>query len=364
MRRIFVRSFNKQEFAAANRPGIYDALVWQPLFDSPNYIFEEESDMSNSNSYPWWDDRVTCTASFARTEEDKILNTTTFESPKSLYSYFDSKLYGCHEYKKAMATAIWSSIHLKTKTNFLVIGPSGCGKTELARIFAKAYKNTAIFDASSVSAVSYKGHSTIAQCLMEVDTGKDALPPWIFIDEIDKAILKNDECGPMIMNELLKMIEGGQVFTGKDERSREAIDTTKVNFVLLGTFSDLKNGQKNPFGFAPSRDNTPAGGRITRNTLHDSEQLSNEFLGRINGGIIEVDPIERSDAVNMLCDPRYSPVTRLEKMYQLKIDLSEEKYEELVSMTAKYGIRGIYSELQSRINDALFEDCTIKNISL
>ena len=363
MRRIFVRSFNKQLFAAANRLGIIDAFVWWPLFDSPNLIFQEESDMTNTN-YPWWDDRVTCTASFARTEEDKILNTTTFESPRSLYSYFDSKLYGCHEYKKAMATAIWSSIHLKTKTNFLVIGPSGCGKTELARVFAKAYKNTVIFDASSVSAVSYKGHSTIAQCLMEVDTGKDALPPWIFIDEIDKAILKEDECGPMIMNELLKMIEGGQVFTGKDDKSRVAVDTSRVNFVLLGTFAALKKTHKNTIGFASCSDYAPETCRITRNMLHDSEKLSNEFLGRINGGIIEVDPIERSDAVNLLCDPRYSPVTRLEKMYQLKIDLSEEKYEELVSMTARYGIRGIYSELQSRINDALFEDCTIKKISL
>ena len=319
--------------------------------------------MTNTN-YPWWDDRVTCTASFARTEEDKILNTTTFESPRSLYSYFDSKLYGCHEYKKAVATAIWSSIHLKTKTNFLVIGPSGCGKTELARVFAKAYKNTVIFDASSVSAVSYKGHSTIAQCLMEVDTGKDALPPWIFIDEIDKAILKEDECGPMIMNELLKMIEGGQVFTGKDDKSRVAVDTSRVNFVLLGTFAALKKTHKKTIGFASCSDYAPETCRITRNMLHDSEKLSNEFLGRINGGIIEVDPIERSDAVNLLCDPRYSPVTRLEKMYQLKIDLSEEKYEELVSMTTRYGIRGIYSELQSRINDALFEDCTIKKISL
>ena len=81
MRRIFLRSFNKQLFAAANRLGINDAFVWWPLFDSPNLIFQEESDMTNTN-YPWWDDRVTCTASFARTEEDKILNTTTFESPR------------------------------------------------------------------------------------------------------------------------------------------------------------------------------------------------------------------------------------------------------------------------------------------
>ena len=320
--------------------------------------------MDDKKNYPWWDDRLRCVASFSRSESDVKINTETFKTPRSLYEYFDSMLYGCHEYKKAMATAIWSSLNLKTKTNFLVIGPSGCGKTELARVFSKIYKNTVIYDASTVSATSYKGHATIAQSLMEVDTSPEALPPWIFIDEIDKAILRDDECGPMIMNELLKMIEGGTVFTGKDERSREAIDTSRVNFVLLGTFADLKRDQKNTIGFISDKDNSSASAGITRDVLYNSHMLSNEFLGRINGGILEVDPMDEAKAVKLLFDPRYSPVNRLEKQYKIKIDLSEEKCRELIGMVTKYGIRGIYSELQSKINDALFEDCKIETLTI
>ena len=320
--------------------------------------------MSNIDKYPWWDDRIACVASFARSEADKKINTETFKTPKTLYDYFDSQLYGCHEYKKAMATAIWSSLNLKTKTNFLVIGPSGCGKTELARIFSKVYKNTIIFDASSAAPVSYKGHTTFAQCLLDVDTSEDALPPWIFIDEIDKALLKDSECAPMLMNELLKMIEGGQIYTGKDEKTREQVDTSRVNFVLMGTFAQLKRDQKNSIGFACENRSVSPDSPITRDMLHDSQLLSNELLGRINGGILEVDPICRDDAERLLADPRYSPVARLEKQYHIKIDLSEEKHDELIGMISKYGIRGIYSEIQSRINNALFEDCTMERLSI
>lgn len=320
--------------------------------------------MSNIDKYPWWDDRIACVASFARSDADKKINTETFKSPRSLYDYFDTQIYGCHEYKKAMATAIWSSLHLNTKTNFLVIGPSGCGKTELARVFSKIYKNTVIFDASSASPVSYKGHTTFAQALLEVDTSEDALPPWVFIDEVDKALLKGEECGPMLMNELLKMIEGGQLFTGRDDKSREEVDTSRVNFVLLGTFEGLKREQKNTIGFAAESRSVSSDSPITRDMLHDSKLLSNELLGRINGGIIEVDPISKTDAESLLSDPRYSPVARLEKQYHIKIDLSSEKHDELIGMISKYGIRGIFSEIQSRINNALFEDCTVERLSI
>lgn len=156
--------------------------------------------MNNQNQYPWWDDRNSIIEPTPR--KSQSLSNEIFATPKTLYEYFDSKLYGCEEYKKAMATAIWSSLHLHTKSNFLIIGPSGCGKTELARILADVYSNTTIFDATSASPVSYKGNCTISDCLLQVDTRESAPPPWFFIDEIDKAILKGGECASMIMNPL------------------------------------------------------------------------------------------------------------------------------------------------------------------
>lgn len=331
-----------------------------PLFDSPKIFLQEDPDMAKT--YSWWDDRRNNPMTITRDVEKEKKEENIFETPKSIYNYFDSQLFGCEEYKKAMATAVWSALKLRTKTNFLVIGPSGCGKTELARIFAKVYYNTTIFDATSATPVSYKGNVTISESLLQVDTSENAQPPWVFIDEVDKAILKDNECGPMIMNELLKMTEGGKLYVGRDERHRELVDTSKVNFVFLGTFSALKKERKNSIGFSAGTEIVSKSSPITRNSLHESGLISDEFLGRINGGILEVEPMDEIKAAKLLEDERYSPIKRLEKMYRVNIEVTEEKRHELVAMTSKYGVRGIYSELQSRINDAIFEDCTVKDI--
>ncbi len=313
---------------------------------------------------PWWDDRTKQMASIMRDVEKERREADIFSTPKSIYKYFDKRLFGCHEYKKALSTAIWSSINLKTKTNFLVIGPSGCGKTELARILSNVYYNTTIFDASTVAPVSYKGTVTMSQCLLEVDTSDHAKPAWIFIDEIDKALLKESELAPMIMNELLKMIEGGNIYAGTDEKNKKLVDTSKINFVMLGTFSELKNERRKTFGFISEPDTQDSGSIITRDTLRDSSQLSNEFLGRINGGIIEVEPMDEKKAEALLADENYSPIKKLERKYRVEIELSEERRRQLVGMVSKYGVRGIYTELQTLINDAIFEDCYTEKITL
>lgn len=313
---------------------------------------------------PWWDDRTKQMASIMRDVEKERREADIFSTPKSIYKYFDKRLFGCHEYKKALSTAIWSSINLKTKTNFLVIGPSGCGKTELARILSNVYYNTTIFDASTVAPVSYKGTVTMSQCLLEVDTSDHAKPAWIFIDEIDKALLKESELAPMIMNELLKMIEDGNIYAGTDEKNKKLVDTSKINFVMLGTFSELKNERRKTFGFISEPDTQDSGSIITRDTLRDSSQLSNEFLGRINGGIIEVEPMDEKKAEALLADENYSPIKKLERKYRVEIELSEERRRQLVGMVSKYGVRGIYTELQTLINDAIFEDCYTEKITL
>ncbi|MBR6328329.1 MAG: AAA family ATPase [Lachnospiraceae bacterium] len=312
----------------------------------------------------WWDDRTPSNAPTPPTPTNTNFNSLIFKTPKTIYDYFSKKLYGCEDYKKKLSTAIWSSLHLKTKTNFLVIGPSGSGKTELARLLAEIYPNTSIFDATSASPVSYKGNCTISDSLMGINTDESALPPWLFIDEIDKMLLKGGECGPMVMNELLKITEGGKLFVGRDERNRTLVDTSRVNFVFLGTFESLRADQKNPLGFSSETKIRGKNSPITRDMLHDSDSLSNEFLGRINGGILEVEPMDEAKTAAILSDARYSPVKRLEDLYHINIHLTEEKRQELLKMTAKYGVRGIYSELQSKINDAIFEDCTVTTISL
>jgi hypothetical protein len=121
----------------------------------------------------------------------------------------------------------------------------------------------------------------------------------------------------MIQNERLKMTEGGEIYVGKDDRDRKLIDTSRVNFVFLGTFAGIKKEHKNSIGFSFNEDEANVNSAITRDTLLDSNMLSNEFLGRINGGIIEVEPMDEQKASALLSDKRLSPIRRLEKQYKI-----------------------------------------------
>lgn len=313
--------------------------------------------------FPWWHDQ--CVFDSHPIPKDKTLvgfesDSPIFETPKSIKAHFDKQLYGCEEYKRAIATAIWSSLNRNIKSNFLIVGESGCGKTELARIVSQVYSNTVIFDASQCSPKSYKGNATLSDTLLNIDTRPSAPPAWVFIDEFDKALAKA-ELGAMLEAELLKFTEGAEIFVGED-KSRKLVDTSKVNFVFMGTFAALKKNRSQGIGF--NADYSPKEAPITKETIVTSGLLSNEFLGRINGGIIQVEPMTNEKAMQLLMDERYSPVERLSKQYRVNLNLTPDKYLELANMTSKYGVRGIYAELQSKINDALFEDASITTITI
>lgn len=76
--------------------------------------------------FPWWDDRNTRTPK-EPIKKNAIEINRIFSSPKSIFDYFDSKIYGNEQYKKSLATAIWSALKKDIKSNFLIIGKSGCG---------------------------------------------------------------------------------------------------------------------------------------------------------------------------------------------------------------------------------------------
>ena len=313
--------------------------------------------MENNRGQPWWDDRTTI--SIDRTET-RAYDESIFLTPKSIYSYLDSKIYGCDEYKKKMSVAIWSALNRHTKTNFLVIGESGCGKTELARVLSKIYPNVAIFDSSNASPKAFRGNNTLTDCLLNID---DSKPAFVFIDEFDKCISKGSEVGSMMEAELLKLTEGAQVYVG-EEKQRKLVDTSLINFIFMGTFAELKKEREVNIGFSAVSGAVSKDTPITKDDIIESDALSNEFLGRMNGGIIQLPAMTSDTAKAILRDSRYNPISRLEQQYNISITISNERIDELANITPKFGVRGIYSELQEKLCDALFENSESTSITL
>lgn len=312
---------------------------------------------SRAHPYKWWDDRATISdATIAGVRYDKAI----FANPKSIYAYFDSKIYGCDDYKRKMAVAIFNAIHKRIKTNFLIIGESGCGKTELARVLKEAYPNTVIFDSSNASPKSFKGNNSITDCLLNIN---DTQPAFVFIDEFDKCLFKGSEIGSMLESELLKLAEGAQVFVG-DDKHRKVFDTALVSFIFMGTFAQLKKERSITIGFNSSTNFVEKESPISKDDIVDSGIISNEFIGRLNGGIIQLPAMTPDKVKAMLSDSRYSPVSRLERQYNLTINLTPNRIDELANLTPKYGVRGIYAELQEKIGEAMFENSDLRSVTI
>ncbi len=312
---------------------------------------------SSMNAYKWWDDRATNLSNTPTINFDPAL----FKTPKNIKKYLDSKMFGCDEYKKRMSVAIFSAINKNVKTNMLVIGNSGSGKTELARVLKEIYPNTIIFDASLVSPKSYKGNTSFSDMFLSLDTTK---PAFCFVDEIDKALCRYEsELGSLMQNELLKLIEGSELFVGEDKNKKQ-INTQLVSFIFMGTFDSLRKERKSNIGFGSNTAAQNEDSPVTKEEIEESKILSAEFLGRINGGIITIPPVTEETTKSVLTDERYSPISRLEKAYGISIKLQSTNIDELAENTSKYGYRAIYSELHEKLCEAIYEDSESTTISI
>lgn len=226
-----------------------------------------------------------------------------------------------HKYKK---------INMKTvphKTNTLMIGPTGTGKTALLKALEKVSGvPVTLTEVTAITSAGYIGGKVedilvkhvnncavyVAKNLeqLRIDAGENLYPSYtnllqdavengiIYLDEIDKICQKGgsgvDVTGDSVQNELLKILESGEVNLESSrmktiERTIVSVNTENIYYVAGGAFSGLKEiinrrqTEGNTIGFSRQEVILPEN-VLSNVTTEDLIRygFKPEFLGRIS----------------------------------------------------------------------------------
>lgn len=173
---------------------------------------------------------------------------------KEIKSFFDAKIIGQEDAKKAVISAIVKNQKIKNgvnKNSCLLVGPTGSGKTLIAEA-ASEYFNMPIeiYDTTQLTVPGYVG-ANIEDCLvrlLEQAKGdiKKAEEGILVFDEIDKkGSEKNDDVsGKGVLNTLLPFLQG-TTYDLKYNGKMVHFNTAKLTIFATGAFTDVAKGKAN-----------------------------------------------------------------------------------------------------------------------
>jgi|GEM_PF-6541530 len=245
----------------------------------------------------------------------------------------DRTVIGQEDYK--IACAEFGYVHLKQlemadrgislhRSNMMVIGKSGMGKTytlhEMAGVIGVDFFEV---DGGNLSETSYKGSMHVDDIIQNLfnaceDDAARAERAIVFIDELDKIIdhymIAAHHCDTGIMDNLLKLFEGGSVLVHESGRmfSQATIDTRHISWVCAGTFglNELKREERKA-GFLSEAPMPEA-------AISPFERLSragfkDEIIGRFDM-IAVLDDLQREDYLRILTQSGSSLLYARKKM--------------------------------------------------
>ena len=149
---------------------------------------------------------------------------------------------------------------------------------------------------------------------------------------------------------------------GEGDKSR-IVDTRPISFLFTGAFAKstetiAKKESGRSIGFGAVHEKLPSYNReLTIEDIHAAGCIS-ELCGRIQK-VINLNRLEEDHFRKMLDVKDSGPLFDLEKEFNIRIHLSEEKKDELAhdSYVSGLGVRRLKNQLRCHIDEAIWEDC-------
>lgn len=327
-----------------------------------------KNEQKAEKNYPWDD----------FTEDESVGETVNeiaedFSTPKKIYDYLNTYVYGQDKAKKEAAMLMWN--HMRgNKRNIVMAGPTGCGKTEIFRTLSNIYPNIAIFDATQFTGEGWKGSVKLKDIFINAQCD-DPEHMIVVLDEADKMLESQINCNSnvILQNELLKMIEGDVIRVKTDGPMPEEriYDTSNISFVFMGSFENLMKGKglnenKNGIGFTGSvkdiDDTDMYDKTITVEDLIEYANVRPEIAGRIDS-IVQLELLKEEDFYRILCNNKISPIKKAERQYNINVKMSDVSKRNLarLAMENKRGVRFLNGYIRKNLDDQLFANCQKKS---
>ena len=284
------------------------------------------------------------------------------KNPAEIYRFLLDRVYHQDTYCKDAAMILWNHCRGITSRNY-VCGPAGSGKTFVWQNLQEIFPRIIIVDASNITSDGWKGDNKVTSFLNQVDP---ADPDVIVVfDEFDKMVTPRftshgDNPSSAVQSEFLKLIEGKLIEVKKTGSDPVLIDTSKMSFVLCGSFAARAEE------IARSKSNTGLGFMSEFETHKAFEEeltlddlikfgLIPEMASRATR-LINIHPLTEDDFLYLITEHPYSPVKKLEKLYRIRINLSEDYSHQLAenAFRSGLGVRAVTSELQRAIDTEIF----------
>lgn len=281
--------------------------------------------------------------------------------------------------KRVVYTIIKNQKYPNRKSNILIVGNSGMGKTQTLKSTFEALDVPYIIeDITSYTEAGYAGKDTddlVKNLYYKYNCDAKVIEKGVIvIDEFDKLAKCNDTgkdvSGIGVQKSLLKLLEGKVADIQLNIWGDTAkIDTSKITFVLLGVFPELKEIRKKRLGVKTqkcigfiniSENNVP----VYQNTSYIAEDFEKagfmtEVIGRIKV-FLEANGLMENDFYDILTKSRLSNLIDIRKEFSqrgIRLVIKKGTLQEITKRAYSYktGARAINTVLEDTFSKVLYE---------